>query len=198
MVFGFDGEYSVVADPSRGLGDVRNRVEDVKQQIASVGGWNFSRLGSFLVNGGAVVTRFSCLHEIVLQHPISPASSSETSGPVANTNPEELKGNEPAPPESSSDVNGTKTVSPQQVDGQPPCDPQMNVDLPPKASKSDGPPLPQTLEGSVPTAPGVPEPLLGGILVKRMTGELEVGVVADITHRFFPGQRIVVRFRLVG
>ncbi|KAF9458102.1 hypothetical protein BDZ94DRAFT_150999 [Collybia nuda] len=33
---------------------------------------------------------------------------------------------------------------------------------------------------------------------KSMQGELEIVVVADESHRFFPGQRTVVRFRLIG
>ncbi|EPQ53325.1 hypothetical protein GLOTRDRAFT_140157 [Gloeophyllum trabeum ATCC 11539] len=37
-----------------------------------------------------------------------------------------------------------------------------------------------------------------GVLVKRMAGELELTVLADRTHPFIPGQKIVVRFRMVG
>ena len=32
----------------------------------------------------------------------------------------------------------------------------------------------------------------------RMAGELRVGVAWDRRHRFFPGQRVLVRFKLVG
>ncbi|KAL1709797.1 hypothetical protein EV121DRAFT_276031 [Schizophyllum commune] len=35
-------------------------------------------------------------------------------------------------------------------------------------------------------------------LHKIMRGELEIAIMADGSHRFFPGQRTVVRFRLVG
>ncbi|KAL1748065.1 hypothetical protein HDZ31DRAFT_30385 [Schizophyllum fasciatum] len=35
-------------------------------------------------------------------------------------------------------------------------------------------------------------------LHKVMRGELEIAIMADGSHRFFPGQRTVVRFRLVG
>lgn len=33
---------------------------------------------------------------------------------------------------------------------------------------------------------------------KMMQGELEISVLADKSHRFIPGQRTIVRFRLVG
>ncbi|KIJ93256.1 hypothetical protein K443DRAFT_407394 [Laccaria amethystina LaAM-08-1] len=33
---------------------------------------------------------------------------------------------------------------------------------------------------------------------KTMQGELEISVLADKTHRFLPGQRTIVRFRLIG
>ena len=35
-------------------------------------------------------------------------------------------------------------------------------------------------------------------LHKIMRGELEIAIMADGSHRFFPGQRTVIRFRLVG
>ncbi|KAL1735163.1 hypothetical protein EV714DRAFT_280338 [Schizophyllum commune] len=35
-------------------------------------------------------------------------------------------------------------------------------------------------------------------LHKVMRGELEIAIMADGSHRFFPGQRTVIRFRLVG
>jgi hypothetical protein len=34
--------------------------------------------------------------------------------------------------------------------------------------------------------------------IKTMAGELEVAVMPDLSHRFFVGQRTIVRFRLVG
>jgi len=37
-----------------------------------------------------------------------------------------------------------------------------------------------------------------GVMLKRMAGELEIVVAWDRRHRRFPGQRIVVRFRLLG
>ena len=33
---------------------------------------------------------------------------------------------------------------------------------------------------------------------KTMQGELEISVLADKSHRFIPGQRTILRFRLVG
>ena len=33
---------------------------------------------------------------------------------------------------------------------------------------------------------------------KTMQGELEISVLADKSHRFIPGQRTIIRFRLVG
>ncbi|KAF8165234.1 hypothetical protein B0H34DRAFT_229740 [Crassisporium funariophilum] len=34
--------------------------------------------------------------------------------------------------------------------------------------------------------------------MKNMQGELEIAVLADHSHRYFPGQRTIVRFRLIG
>ncbi|KAJ3543781.1 hypothetical protein NM688_g5820 [Phlebia brevispora] len=38
----------------------------------------------------------------------------------------------------------------------------------------------------------------GDMAVKRMSGELEVSVTWDRTHRFFPGLRTMITFRMVG
>ena len=48
-----------------------------------------------------------------------------------------------------------------------------------------------------------PEPGGGGgeptpAYSKTMQGELEISVLADKSHRFIPGQRTILRFRLVG
>ncbi|KIP09113.1 hypothetical protein PHLGIDRAFT_18730 [Phlebiopsis gigantea 11061_1 CR5-6] len=36
------------------------------------------------------------------------------------------------------------------------------------------------------------------VVVKRMAGELKVSILWDRSHKYFPGLRTVVQFRLVG
>lgn len=48
-------------------------------------------------------------------------------------------------------------------------------------------------EGGHPSDAGVPD-----MLSVRMVGELQVYVAWDRRHPLFPGQRVMVRFRLVG
>jgi len=48
------------------------------------------------------------------------------------------------------------------------------------------------------TATTVKPQIISTTKTKTMVGELEVGIVPDRSHRFFVGQRTIVRFRLVG
>ena len=43
-----------------------------------------------------------------------------------------------------------------------------------------------------------PTPTPAAAYSKTMQGELEISVLADKSHRFIPGQRTILRFRLVG
>ena len=43
-----------------------------------------------------------------------------------------------------------------------------------------------------------PTPTPAAAYSKTMQGELEISVLADKSHRFIPGQRTIIRFRLVG
>ncbi|KAL6299199.1 hypothetical protein BKA93DRAFT_614084 [Sparassis latifolia] len=118
--FGFDGEYSVVADPAGGIVDAL--VQGVVGEIQAAVGMDFQRAGIFRGPDYSVVTRFGCLHEVQVPVTQAEAPSSGGAGPTE----------------------------------------------------------------------------MSGLLVKRMVGEAEIAVSWDRTHKFFPGQRIVVRFRLVG
>ncbi|TFY58412.1 hypothetical protein EVJ58_g6430 [Rhodofomes roseus] len=53
-------------------------------------------------------------------------------------------------------------------------------------------PFPQVK--SEPSAPDTPAP----VLVRRMAGELEIDVSWDRRHKYFPGQRIQIRFKLLS
>ncbi|KZT12509.1 uncharacterized protein LAESUDRAFT_753584 [Laetiporus sulphureus 93-53] len=48
-----------------------------------------------------------------------------------------------------------------------------------------------TMEPSVPNA-------TGGLLVRRMAGEMEVHIAWDRRHKYFPGQKIALHFKLLG
>ncbi|KAI0357189.1 hypothetical protein OH77DRAFT_1451441 [Trametes cingulata] len=132
IVFRFDGEYSVVADPSGGLVDAV--VHCVLRNVQAALGLHFTPVG---VNPGpesSVIAVLRCVYGA--QVPLHP-SKSMSKFPT-----------EQSPPEGEG--------------------------APPKAEcKTD-------------------------TLTVRMVGELQICVAWDRRHRFFPGQRILVRFRLVG
>jgi len=69
------------------------------------------------------------------------------------------------------------------------CQHDIIVPVTPKAPEADETSVSETKEPATDTA---------GVLVKRMAGELELIVLADRTHPFIPGQKIVVRFRMMG
>ncbi|KAI0367847.1 hypothetical protein BV20DRAFT_949195 [Pilatotrama ljubarskyi] len=134
IVFRFDGEYSVVADPSGGLVDAV--VHCVLRNVQAALGLNFTPVG---VNPGpesSVIAVLRCLYGAQVPLKASSSPSESQKAPVEGAGEDASSKAEPKPD------SGTLTV--------------------------------------------------------KMVGELQVCVAWDRRHRFFPGQRILVRFRLVG
>ncbi|OCH91981.1 hypothetical protein OBBRIDRAFT_484751 [Obba rivulosa] len=123
VLFAFDGEYSVVADPSGG--PVDTLVRRIVLQVQSTVGMDFRPAGVITGPDWAVISKFSCVHELQIPVPL------------------------PAP------------------------DPD-------------------------PESPDTPTKESIGIMLKQMVGELEIIVAWDRRHRRIPGQRFVIRLRLLG
>ncbi|KAI0764264.1 hypothetical protein BD413DRAFT_197250 [Trametes elegans] len=124
IVFRFDGEYSIVADPSGGLVDAL--VQCVLRNVQAILGLTFTPIG---VNAGpeeSVIAILRCMYTTEVSLLDSPTEKATSDA-----------GDKP-----NGDASQTLTV--------------------------------------------------------RMVGELQIYVAWDRRHKFFPGQRILVRFRLVG
>ena len=59
-------------------------------------------------------------------------------------------------------------------------------------------PIPKPVDVQPEPGGGGEEPTPTAAYSKTMQGELEISVLADKSHRFIPGQRTILRFRLVG
>ncbi|RPD53591.1 hypothetical protein L226DRAFT_509944 [Lentinus tigrinus ALCF2SS1-7] len=129
MVFGFDGEYSIVADPSGGSVDAI--VNTVIRNLSIALNLVFTLVDVRSGPEDCIIAALRCRYK-----PRIPALRTKR-----KTEPE------------------------------------------PKVEK-DGPPP--------------PEPKKSAAVEVTMTGDLDIGVAWDRRHKYFPGQRIMVRFRLLG
>ena len=123
------------------------------------------------VKGGELVVNFGCLQTFVLPIPVVP-------DPVGAGKTEDEK--QHVKPSTS-----TSSTTPASVLATATPDPAFA----PTASLAS----PTVLTPPVPISPD-PTPSI----TRNMAGEIEIRVTEDRRHRFFPGHRTIVRFRLVG
>ncbi|KAH9938801.1 uncharacterized protein BXZ73DRAFT_99862 [Epithele typhae] len=176
MMFAFTGEYSVVADPGGGAVDAV--VDVVVRNVHAALGLAFSMAGVRPGPEDSIVATFSCTYTARIPPPTTSAppptptraESAPSPGASADT---AVKDGDSTPPGGEPTVRGGDWAS--QGD-EPTADDHAPALVP---------------EGSAKNEKDAP-------LAVTMKGELQVGVAWDRRHRWFPGQRIIVCFRLVG
>ncbi|CAL1705879.1 unnamed protein product [Somion occarium] len=202
MAFSFDGEFSMVADPAGG--DVLKRIQAFRKAVEGILGAEMSCGGHFAAPEGLIIGRFLCVHKTIVPldassslnsswqklkcEPMSPdiplASLPRLNRPkssVVEISMTELK--------SSSDQGATTTsVTEPPADKAPSPDTHDDHSLTSETSSD-------TLVGSDASDESTGR---ADLVVKRMVGELRIYVSWDRRHRYLPGLRTVVRFRLVG
>lgn len=176
VIFAFEGEFSVIADPAGG--EVSERIHSVKQNVASALELEFTCTGYDMETMGTVKGRFVCSKDVVA--PLSPPMLVDTK-PLAE---------EVAPTaDVNMDVDGADIIASTVV--------EENVDIKPDIVHIA---QPSSDRSSTPT-PAQPSPKPAdpvGATMKRMSGELDVSVLWDRSHKYFPGMRTIIQFRLVG
>lgn len=196
MRFTFDGEFSVVADPSGG--EVASRIQLVQASVGDLLGVDFSvRPPQYRVDEDQrIVGLFGCMCDVLVPFPVS--RSDKNTGAKADGT-----GLAKEVPEDSSGSAGTSTsiadgkdavrTDVMQVDSGAGG---IGTDDLEKKEGSDTDKHEQTQKEPKGEHAGI-DPR-SDMAVKRMSGELEVSVTWDRTHRFLPGLRTVVCFRMVG
>lgn len=174
VLFVFDGEFSVVADPAGG--EVASRIQVVQASIADMLGIDFGvSAPAYQVDpDGRIVGRFRCVHNVLV--------------PLPHTRPlvhsrRESGDKDVVMAEPDAGENEEKTLVPVV---------EVKQSQPSVENKAVS-----VLPSEVP-AKGMGMGPVADVAVKRMEGELEVSVTWDRTHKFFPGLRTTVRFRMVG
>ena len=141
--FAFDGEFTVIADPSGG--EVGSKIQLVQEEVGRILGVAFELAGYDVHPDGTIVGQYACIHEVLVPLPLPPLPQPSTA--VASFAMEEQ--------------------------------PEMAV----RQESADE---------------GLQENLTFDVIAKRMQGELRVSVLWDRSHKYFPGLRTVVQFKLFG
>ncbi|KAI0073041.1 hypothetical protein K474DRAFT_274570 [Panus rudis PR-1116 ss-1] len=168
MAFYFEGEFSIIADPSGG--DMSERLVDAKKGIEAMIGTMLAP-GSVSVSAdGEILAWFSCNHELVVPSiPVASTPSKSMSDPAMNATSEK----EPTPS----------------------VQPTAEVTVKQEVSSDHIPPKPETRCTGIQAGRKACDGLYDvWTITKRFAAFRKLGAVAywDRRHRFFPGLRTVV------
>lgn len=182
VLFAFDSEFSIVADPAGG--EVASRIDKIVVLVTERLGIQFNALpGEYRVDpsDGRIMGYFRCTHDVIV--PLGPAVKEEQDDTQEIANNPALATQKATAGGANGEANSVQKA-PEKTTA---------IDIAASATRV------QPLEGKAAVGENDAEKATHcpGI-VTSMSCELQVAVMWDRSHPYFPGMRTIIRFRMIG